>query len=90
MNDYSQRLDALIDFPDDFTFRILAESRNNILTDCLELVETMLERPVKGEMVPSRKGRFCSVRLNVTVHTANEIVLVYESLHKVEGVKVLL
>lgn len=91
MDDAIQRLDALMDFPAPFVFRVVARSAEGLQARCTAIVEAVLQRPAEHvDVATSGQGRWTSVRVHATVRSAEEVVETYAALRAVEGLKLLL
>jgi putative lipoic acid-binding regulatory protein len=83
--------EELVDFPSVFTFRVVAKATDGLKAQVREIVEASLERPIMnvGDAASSG-GKFCSVRVTVTVIDADEIRRTYAALQEVPDLKMLL
>ncbi len=86
-----RRLEELLDYPCDFTFRIVARQSSDLCETCRDLVEgTLGRRADKVIEQPSKNGAYASIRVSITVETADEIRSVYQALRSIEGLQLLL
>jgi putative lipoic acid-binding regulatory protein len=84
-------LEELLEFPNTFTFRVVAAHREDLQGEVREMVERLLDRPaVHVSCQPSSKGAFMSIRVSVVVTTAHEIRSVYAELNTIDGLRMLL
>jgi uncharacterized protein len=91
MTDQPTDLDALIEFPTTFVFRVMGEASADFADRCNRAVQRALSRPPEAvEVKPSSRGTYQSVRLGVTVVSSDEVRAVYAELHALEGVRLLL
>ena len=91
MSDRELPLDELLEFPCSFTFRVVAVDQPGLADHCQQAVERALGRQA-GCVThqPSRSGRYGTVRVEATVHQADEITRAYGALRSVDGLKMLL
>lgn len=84
-------LELLMEFPSEFTFRVLAAWSETLVMDCSALAEQALGRaPIAVDHQLSAQGRFCSVRLTVQVLEPAEVHGVYAALKQVPQLRMLL
>jgi len=84
-------LEDLVDFPDRFTFRVVAAEAPGLADRCGRHVADALGRPVEGVTEqPSSKGNWRAVRVVAIVRSADEIRAAYAALKAEPGVKMLL
>ncbi len=91
MDDSRERLDQLLEFPASFTFRVVARAAPGLRDRCVSLATDALGRPLQGvKELPSKGGRFVSLRLQAQVHESAEVTRVYAALGDLEGLELLL
>lgn len=85
------RLEELVDFPAQFTFRALGAAEDDFSARCAAAVTRALGRMAETvTSQPSAGGRYLAVRVAVTVLTPAEIYAVYAALREVQGVRMVL
>ena len=85
------KLEDLVDFPDRFTFRVVAAEADGLADRCGRHVAAAIGRPVESVTEkPSSKGNWRAVRVVAVVHSADEIRAAYAALQAEPGVKMLL
>jgi hypothetical protein len=85
------KLEELIDFPDHFTFRVVAAEAEGLADRSGRHVAAAIGRPVESVTEkPSSRGNWRSVRVVAIVHSAAEIRAAYAALQREPGVKMLL
>ncbi len=91
MSASDDHLDQLLEFPCEFTFRVVAKHRDDLSEWCQHKVEQALGRPVdRVQLQPSRAGAYSAVRVVATVHEPAEVRRAYGALGALEGLKMLL
>ncbi|ABO24806.1 DUF493 domain-containing protein [Shewanella loihica] len=77
----------LLDFPAAFPFKVVGDARDTLADDVVAVVQ----RHVPGDYMPtsraSSKGSYHSITVKVTVHSKEQIELLYIELAAIEGVK---
>ncbi|ASJ95946.1 MULTISPECIES: DUF493 family protein YbeD [Shewanella] len=77
----------LLEFPAAFPFKVVGDARDNLADDVVGVVQ----RHVPGDYMPtskaSSKGTYHSITIKVTVHSKEQIELLYIELAAIEGVK---
>ena len=92
MSTQEPKLEELLEYPANFTFRVVADHHDGLHTLCVQTVEEFLGRPcIQSELKPSKKGTFSSVRITTVVLTADEIRGTYALIkERVSGIRMLL
>ena len=86
-----QKIEDVLEFPCDFTFRVVADADDSIRTVCEAVItEIVSKAPSKTDTKASRKGNFAVYRITVEVASGDQIRQIYQSLVNVEGVRTLL
>jgi putative lipoic acid-binding regulatory protein len=91
MTEDTPKLEELVEFPADFTFRVVAADAHGLAERLRALVAGVVGREPHGvSEQPSRKGNWRSVRITARVESADEIRAAYAALKEVPGVRMLL
>lgn len=86
-----QRIEDTLEFPCEFTFRIVADANPAIQIACEAAITSILSRSTLNTAVqPSRKGNFAVYRVRALVDSGDQIRAVYAALVNIEGVRTLL
>lgn len=86
-----QRFEDVLEFPCDFTFRVVADASDAVRTVCEAVITEVLSRaPLSTNVKPSRKGNFAVYRITARVESGDQIRQIYGALVNVEGVRTLL
>jgi putative lipoic acid-binding regulatory protein len=89
--DKPQRYEDVLDFPCDFTFRIVANADESVRTACEVVIISILSQAPLGVAVkPSSKGTYAVYRISTRVTNADQIRAIYDALADIEGVRTLL
>ncbi|MCB9760716.1 MAG: DUF493 domain-containing protein [Alphaproteobacteria bacterium] len=84
-------LDALMEFPADFTFRVIAAHSETLIQDAEGHVQRALSRDVVAvSHAASRGGKWTSVRITARVESIEEVYAAYEALRALPRIKLLL
>lgn len=85
-----QKLRDLLEFPCDFTFKVVGSHRDDLVDD----VVSVTQNHVKGDYNPreqrSSKGTYNSVSIDILAENIEQIERLYEELAKIEGVRMVL
>lgn len=78
-NRFQQLLDDGAEWPSEYVFKFIVPS------DRLSEVEGLLNK-VPFKVRESRKGNYASVTANMEVHSSDEVIALYTSAAKIEGI----
>lgn len=85
-----KQLKDLLEFPCDFTFKVVGANRENLVDD----VVSVIQQYVKGDYHPrqqiSSKGTYNSVSVDIRAENIEQIENLYQALAKIEGVRMVL
>lgn len=85
-----QKLRDLLEFPCEFTFKVMGAHRDDLVDDVVSVTQTH----VKGDYNPreqrSSKGTYNSVSIDILAENIEQIEKLYEELAKIEGVRMVL
>jgi putative lipoic acid-binding regulatory protein len=85
------RFEDLLEFPTDFTFRVVAASLPQMAATAIGTVERLTGSP--GKLLstqPSRNGKWTVYRIETTVASADQIRTAYQVLSDIPGVRMVL
>jgi uncharacterized protein len=84
------RFEELMEFPADFTFRLIARSSAELVGRCEALLVGVLGRPIlKVESNVTSSGRWTAVHVSAQVQDAGELRACYAALAGLEGLQML-
>ena len=81
-----QKLRDLLEFPCDFTFKVMGVHREGLVEDIVSVAQVH----VKGDYLPRSKGTYNSVSIDILAENIEQIETLYEELAKIEGVRMVL
>lgn len=89
--DGKTRLEALVDFPTEFTFRVVGEASAGLREQTVSVCQTQTGRtPSRVTTASSGKGNFESIRATLRVEQAEEVERLYAALRAIPGVRLVL
>ena len=86
----SANFDELIDFPTNFTFRIIAYANDTILERCVEALKKVFGAVLQSQSTPSSSGRFLRIHIMVLARTGEELYAGYDALKEVSDIKMVI
>jgi len=78
-----QSLDEMIDFPCDYTFKVMGKSDILIIEDVIKKMEEIIEREINRELISLKEssgGKYNSYTIRVFLKEAEELKKIYEYL----------
>lgn len=81
------KFDKYLDFPCDFTYRVVAIARETLVEDVVQVVQQHAPGDYAPTARPSTKGTYHSVSICVRVENKDHIEVLYKSLACIEGVR---
>ena len=85
------RLEDPLEFPTVFVFRVMGPADAGLRDAVQAAVRATLDREAEGtEVRPSSKGKWCSVRVGVSVVDADEVRRLYDALRGIDQVRMVL
>ena len=85
------RFEDLLEFPTEFTFRVVAAASPQVARDSTECLERLTGMSVSILSTnPSRTGKWSVYRVQATVASADQIRTAYDELAKVSDVRMVL
>lgn len=84
-----QKLKDLLEFPCDFTFKVVGASRDGLVEDVYNVAKNVAhcETPTLKE---SGKGTYHSVSVKIRAENIEQVETLYTELAKIDGVKMVL
>ena len=86
----SQDTSDVWQFPCQLTFKVMTVAQEGIEQDVIHAIQTHLPGEYSPVINPSRKGNYYSISIPLTFMTKAQVDAVYQSVHAVEGVKIIL
>ncbi|EKE79917.1 DUF493 family protein YbeD [Idiomarina xiamenensis] len=84
------RFDQLVDFPSNFTFKIMGVASDDLPDQIIEVLQQHAPGDYAPSVKPSSKGNYHSVSVVVTVESQQHIETLYRSLAAIEDVRYVL
>ncbi len=85
-----QKLKDLLEFPCNFTFKVVGTKRANLADDVVVIVQ----KYVQGNYIPreqvSSKGTYSSISIDIVAENIDQVETLYTELAKIEGVRMVL
>ncbi|CUS48749.1 MAG: hypothetical protein HLUCCO02_01760 [Idiomarinaceae bacterium HL-53] len=81
------KFDEYLEFPCLFTYKVMAEARDSLVQEVVEVVQTHAPGDYAPESKVSSKGNYHSVTIRVTVESKTHIETLYKSLAAIDGVR---
>jgi len=83
--------DELLEFPAELVLRAVGDASDDLTARCASAVAALNPSGLMAvDEVPSRRGRFSSVRLKVQVDSADQLRSLYAALKAVDGIRMVL
>ena len=87
---HDKKLKDLLEFPCDFTFKVVGAARPDLVDDVVQTVH----KTIKGDYTPSTKesgkGTYHSVSINVRAENIEQLEKLYKELAEINGVRMVL
>lgn len=84
------KFDELLDFPCDFTFKIMGLTGPSLEDDIVAVVQQHAPGDYRPQQRPSSKGNYTSFSICVVVHSKEQIERLYTQLSALEDVRYVL
>lgn len=85
-----QKLKDLLEFPCNFTFKVVGKKRADLADD----VVVVVQKYIKGNYTPreqiSSKGTYSSISIDIVAENIEQVETLYTELAKIEGVRMVL
>lgn len=85
-----KKLRDLLEFPCDFTFKVVGAARDNLVDDVVMVVQQHAKGDYNPRTSASSKGTYHSVSIDIFAENIEQIETLYEELAKIEGVRMVL
>ncbi|RUO43877.1 hypothetical protein CWE15_01400 [Aliidiomarina taiwanensis] len=81
------KFDEYLEFPCDFTYKVVAEARDNLADEVVAVVQQHVPADYAPTTRPSSKGTYHSVSIRVRVESKEQIEALYNRLASIDGVR---
>ncbi|MDP8033343.1 DUF493 family protein YbeD [Pasteurella atlantica] len=85
-----QKLKDLLEFPCNFTFKVVGAKRDDLADDVVKVVQQYIQ----GDYIPreqaSSKGTYSSISIDIVAENIDQVESLYTELAKIEGVRMVL
>ncbi|WP_113907386.1 DUF493 family protein YbeD [Aliidiomarina celeris] len=81
------KFDELLDFPCEFTYKIMAIARHDLADDVVSVVQQHAPGDYTTETKASSKGNYHSVTIRVVVQDKDHVETLYARLATIDGVR---
>lgn len=85
-----KKLKDLLEFPCDFTFKVVGAARAGLVDDVVQTVQNVVKGDYRPTEQASSKGTYNSVSITLRAEKIEQIETLYTELAKVEGVRMVL
>ncbi len=85
-----KKLRDLLEFPCEFTFKVVGANRNDLSEDVIACVQKIIKGDYQTTSKPSAKGTYQSVSIKVYATNIDQIETLYQDLAKIKGVRMVL
>ncbi|WP_311418819.1 DUF493 family protein YbeD [Haemophilus parahaemolyticus] len=84
------KLKDLLEFPCDFTFKVVGTHRDGLVDDVVAVTQTHVQGDYTPREQRSSKGTYNSVSIDIVAEHIGQVETLYEELAKIEGVRMVL
>lgn len=84
------KFDELLDFPCDFTFRVMGVASETLPDEIISVVQKHAPGDYSPDIKPSSKGNYWSISVCVVVTSKHHVETLYRSLSDIEQVRYVL
>lgn len=81
------KFDEYLEFPCDFTYKVVAEARDTLADDVVAVVQKQVPADYAPTTRPSSKGTYHSVSISVRVKSKDQVETLYQELAAIDGVR---
>lgn len=85
-----QKLKDLLEFPCAFTFKVVGVKRDGLVDDVVSEVQKVVKGDYNPSVKESAKGTYDSVSITLNADNIEQIETLYETLAKIDGVRMVL
>lgn len=85
-----QKLKDLLEFPCDFTFKVVGAARPDLVDEVVQVVHKTIKDDYNPSMKESGKGTYHSISITVRAENIEQIEKLYKELAEIEGVRMVL
>lgn len=85
-----KKLKDLLEFPCDFTFKVVGTSRPDLVDDVVKVIEKQAKIKSAPQEKESTKGTYNSVSVEITAENIEQVETLYEDLARIAGVRMVL
>lgn len=85
-----KKLKDLLEFPCDFTFKVVGAARPDLVDDVVQVVHKTIKDDYHPSMKESGKGTYHSVSITVRAENIGQIETLYKALAEIDGVRMVL
>ncbi|WP_055732299.1 DUF493 family protein YbeD [Agarivorans gilvus] len=86
-SDMQTKFDEYLDFPCDFTFKIMGVNNHTLEDEVLSVIQNLAPGDYAPKTRPSSKGNYKSITLVVTVTSKQHIETLYTEIGSIEDVR---
>ncbi|MDO4625979.1 MAG: DUF493 family protein YbeD [Pasteurellaceae bacterium] len=84
------KLKDLLEFPCDFTFKVVGSNRPDLMDDVVAVVQKYAKGDYKPRQHLSSKGTYNSVSVDIVAENIEQVETLYAELAKIDGVRMVL
>ncbi len=84
------KLNELLEFPCQFTYKVMGVARAELVDDVVEVVQRHAPGDYTPEVKPSSKGNYHAVSITITATHIEQVEALYDELGKIEMVRMVL
>lgn len=85
-----KKLKDLLEFPCDFTFKVVGAARHDLIDDVVMVVQKHAKGDYNPRHAASSKGTYHSVSIDIFAEHIEQIETLYVELAKIQGVRMVL
>lgn len=85
-----KKLRDLLEFPCDFTFKVVGAARDTLIDDVVMVVQQHAKGDYNPRTAASSKGTYHSVSIDIYAEHIDQIETLYVELAKIQGVRMVL
>ncbi|MDH2924671.1 hypothetical protein EV693_10890 [Nicoletella semolina] len=85
-----KKLKDLLEFPCDFTFKVVGQNRDGLVEDVINTVQQYAKGDYRPRESKSSKGTYNSISVDIHAQNIEQIETLYAELAKISGVRMVL